>query len=183
MVSIHLLAIIMKLIEPCFGGIDPGTKGSICLIWPNPIKPRMQVFDMPIRDRIGTSRTFHECDEEALTLIMEDYKPKKIYVERVHSMPRDGHVGAFSFGMNFGTIKGVLGGTHTPHIFVDAGRWKAVMGLTSDKQLSKARAKALFPHCSKLFTRPDHAESALICLYGLLEMKIKLPRDIHVLES
>ena len=172
----------MWLKEPCFGGIDPGRHGAICLMWPNPTKPRMLVCDIPIKDRQGTSRVFHDLDDNKLTEIMEKYKPQHMYLEQVWSMAGDGHVGAFSFGANFGAIRGVLSGCHIDRTEVAPALWKAALKVTADKQKSKERAKLLFPKCSKLFKRPDHAEAAMICLYGLFCMGLKCPKDISPLE-
>lgn len=157
---------------PCFEGIDPGAKGAVSFLWPH--ECWLQVYDLPVTKVVGTERTFTYVDAEALVDLIELHKPNKAFLERVHSLPHDGPVGAFSFGDNFGSIKGA----HARRVdikTVEPSVWKSNLKVTSNKQEAKARAKELFPRCVHFFTRPDKAEAAMISLYGVLSLGI-VPR-------
>lgn len=165
----------------CYAGIDPGKNGAVAIMWPS--LGKLLLRSIPIKKVQGTSRVFSFCDTDALTELFEEYQPERATLERVHSFPTDGAVGAFSFGDNFGSIKGVLSGLHIPRTLVEPNVWKAAMGVTSDKQECKKRAKLIFPECAKLITRPDIGEAALICLYGILQMGIQPRRDVTPMEG
>lgn len=144
-------------------GIDPGLSGAIafydgvCLL----------VYDFPllskenrlhkIRKRIDIARTadiFKNIANVDLVLL-----------EEVHSMPSDGHVGAFSFGKTCGIIEGILGTLGIPVILTSPAVWKPTLGLNSTKAKSIALAKLKFPHHAHYFARAKddgRAEAALL---------------------
>src|ERR1700757_4843073 len=107
----------------CIEGIDPGAKGAVAFIWPD--EGRMHVVNLPVYKVTGTARTFTYADGEGLADLVEQYHPTQLYLERVHSMPHDGPVGAFAFGDNFGTIKGVHNALRVSITPVEPGVWKA----------------------------------------------------------
>lgn len=152
----------------CIAGADPGSHGAVAFIWPD--LGKLMVTDLPTFKLSGSSRTFTYCDGVGLADLLEKHTPVHTYLERVHSMPTDGAVGAFTFGNNFGTIIGVHAGLRIPLSQVTPSVWKSNLKVPADKKESTARAKALFPACSKLFTRGDKAEAAMIALYGLLHL-------------
>ena len=94
------------------------------------------------------------------------------YLEQVHSMPRDSHKTAFSFGENYGWIRGILEALHIPYQTVPPQTWKKEFSLSSDKAKSIECAKRLFPNVSLFRTdkcKTEHdgmAESLLIAEYG-----------------
>ena len=62
--------------------------------------------------------------------------PSKCYVERVHSMPKQGVASTFSFGTNYGFILGVLTAVGVNYELVQPSVWKKAMGVTADKRTS-----------------------------------------------
>lgn len=158
----------------CIEGIDPGADGALAFLWPT--EGLLLVENMPVVREAGTSRTFTYVDGEKLTDLVRRHQPGLAYLERVHAMPRDGAVGAFSFGDNYGTVKGVHAALGVPVHRTEPATWKANMGVRADKSTSVARAKVLFPGCSAFFTRADRAEAALIALYGALRSGYRITR-------
>jgi crossover junction endodeoxyribonuclease RuvC len=150
----------------CISGIDPGSKGAVAFIWPE--DGFLDVFDMPVMKTLGTSRTITEADGVVLAALIRANDPISAYLEKVHSMPTDGTVGAFTFGDNNGTIKGVLAALDVPLTRIPPDVWKKNLRVPKVKDEARNRAKELFPACAHLFTRPDKAEAAMIALYGVM---------------
>jgi len=74
-------------------GIDPGLSGGLALI------TSMGAFveTMPLAGK--------EIDAAELAIILKGWEPDVVYVERVHSFPKQGSVSTFNFGMGYGTVK------------------------------------------------------------------------------
>lgn len=147
-------------------GIDPGSKGAVACFWPE--EGRLGVWNLPVTKIQGSTRVTTELDGAALSDLLLLLKPDAVYLEKVHSMPTDGHVGAFTFGGNFHSIKTTMNILRIKMILITPSVWKATMRVTADKKTSTAKAKALFPLCSKLFSRSDKSEASLIAFYGAL---------------
>lgn len=165
----------------CIAGIDPGSKGSVSFLWPSLC--RIEVLDLPVDKVAGTSRTFTYVDADALTRMFEERNPLHTFLEKVHAMPSDGSVGAFTFGDNFGSIKGVLAALRCPRTQVPPETWKKALRVKADKKQAVLRAKELLPDCAAAFTRPDRAESALIALYGALDLRHSMTDRVRLLHQ
>jgi hypothetical protein len=152
----------------CISGIDPGSKGAIAFVWPE--DGLFDVYDLPVIKTEGSSRTFTEADPIAIADLMRRHNPIHVYREKVHSMPTDGVVGAFTFGDNNGTIRGVLGALGIPVTPISPNIWKKNLRVPANKKDSTSRAKELMPACAGLFTRPDKAEAGMIALYGVMHL-------------
>ena len=79
----------------------------------------------------------------------------KIAVENVHASPRMGVSSAFTFGQNFGEIKGALRGMGRKFMLIEPLRWQSALGCRSggDKGLLREKAKEVAMRIS--FTLPD----------------------------
>jgi hypothetical protein len=165
----------------CIEGIDPGAHGAVSFIWPEIAK--MKVYDLPTYKQFisGNDRLF--ADGVKLAALVRKHSPTYLYLENVHVMPNDGKVGAFSFGENKGTIKGVHQALDVPFEQVAPQSWQAAMHCPADPKKAVERAKMLFPNCIKLFTRSDKAESAMIALYGVLHQGHRLAAKLTILED
>ncbi len=152
----------------CVEGTDPGAKGAIAFLYPD--DGLLAIYDLPIAAVTGSTRVFHDVDSVALADLLRQHDPVHGYLEKVHAFPGEGAVGSFSFGDNFGSIKGVHAGVGIPLTRVAPETWKKNLRVPKDKKQAVARARELFPACSLLFTRPDRAEAALIGLYGALNL-------------
>jgi hypothetical protein len=83
------------------------------------------------------------------------------YIERVHSMPKQGVASSFKFGQSYGFLRGLLIACKIPFEEVSPVKWQTAMGCRSggDKNVTKARAQQLFPD-----VRITHANADAILL-------------------
>jgi len=92
-------------------------------------------------------------------------------IEKVGAMPRDGRVGAFSFGKGYGIWLGILGALQVPYTEVPPQRWQSRMlaGLPRGPQTKTSavqRCKSLFPTLPlKVKADWGMADAALIAEY------------------
>ena len=96
-------------------------------------------------------------------------------IEKVTARPGQGVTSMFTFGMNFGWLKGVLDANEISYQEIRPQTWKKEFGLNSSKEDSIAVARQLFPdanlipeHCRK----EDHniAEALLLSLYAMRKL-------------
>ena len=126
-------------------GIDPGQSGGIALL---PL----------IATRSSAAEfTYKMPDTEADTAeLLAEFAPKIIttFIEAVHSMPKQGVASSFKFGRSYGFLRGLLVGMRIPFEEVSPQKWQKGMNCLThgDKNVSKAKAQALFP-----YTRITHA--------------------------
>lgn len=124
-----------------FVGIDPGQSGCIAVQGAKFGKTDT-AFDLMKLD--GT-----EADIAAFLSAISGYNPAFIgcYIERVHSMPKQGVASSFKFGKNYGFLRGCLISHRIPFEEVTPQKWQKLMGCMSkgDKNVTKARAQQLFP--------------------------------------
>lgn len=144
-------------------GIDPGAGGALALI--DGSGKIAAVEDMPTTEHKGRRRV----NPVALAGIVRQWAPAAAILEQVHSMPRDGAVGAFAFGKSTGIVVGVLGALRIPLTEVPPQEWKRVLRVPAMKDAARARATQLLPGASHLWPLKKHdgrAEAALIALWG-----------------
>lgn len=122
-------------------GIDPGKSGALAIIYED-----------------GTHReiVFNETDY-MFELMALSGKKCKCVLESVHSMPGDSKRGAFSFGENFGYIKGLLKAFRISYELVPPQKWKKEFSVTADKNTSIEVAERLFPDSD--FRRTERCKS------------------------
>jgi Holliday junction resolvasome RuvABC endonuclease subunit len=87
------------------------------------------------------------------------------YLEKVHSMPKQGVSSTFKFGLNYGFLIGCLTALKIPFEFVTPNTWQKALSCQSkgDKNVTKAKAQQLFPHLKIIHTIAD---ALLIAEYG-----------------
>lgn len=119
----------MKLVA-----IDSGAKGGFALLGvPNPLGAMMPL--------IGK-----EIDCKAIVQMLNNIKPEMVVIEKVHSMPKQGVVSTFKFGMNYGRIIGIVEGLGIPYVLVTPQTWKKVLaGTAKDKEAAIQYVKAKYP--------------------------------------
>lgn len=151
----------MKLIL----GIDPGKSGAISFLDAESCK-LVSVHDIP--------RTDSELAKLITVQLLMD-GIRFAVVEHVGVMTgKEGVVGMFNFGCSFGVIKGILATLDIPVFLVKPSVWKAVYGLSSNKDLSRTLATQKFPSHVDFFKRKKddgRAESALLALFGMEHFK------------
>jgi hypothetical protein len=74
-----------------------------------------------------------------------DKQDCEIVVEAVHSMPAQGVASSFKFGMAYGAALAMAERFNASTNLVTPKKWKADMGLTSDKDESLEMARELWP--------------------------------------
>lgn len=140
-------------------GIDPGLSGGLAaltaegeLVWAVPM----------MRTPYDLLQFLKRINEERLARAM---------VEHAHSFPRQGHVGAFTFGKNIGHLEMALLAAGIPANTVSPKAWQLELQCLTggNKNISKRRAQELFP--SALPTGPASithsiADALLLAEYG-----------------
>ena len=141
-------------------GIDPGLKGSVCIL--------------------GDPITFHPMPSSPfdLALILSKYPTATthVFVEKAQAMPGQGSVSMFNYGRGFGEILGVIAALGLSHTLVPPVTWTKVMHKGCYGKDAKAKSldavTRLFPHVDLMRTdrckKPDEGfvDSLLIASYG-----------------
>ena len=147
-------------------GIDPGLSGAIAVIEGREV---LLLEDIPTVT-FSEGRTKSRVDACLLADILLEYQGARMaVVEKVSSRPGEGVSSAFSFGFTSGVILGVLGALKIPVVQPSPYVWKKALGLGKDKDMSRARAIALYPAISdklKLKKHHDRAEAILMARWG-----------------
>ena len=139
-------------------GIDPGKNGGIA--WIADGKACVEKTPDTLKDlwEIIQSITHGlRCEGELLSF--------KAYIEAVSSSPQMGVVSAFSFGQGYGNLEMALTAAGIPFERVRPQQWQKTLGCMSkgNKNVTKAKAQALFPH---LKITHATADALLIAEYG-----------------
>ena len=135
-------------------GIDPGKDGALAMI----------------SDVGAASVVPYDPDVYKATLYVSREQARAV-LEHVGAMPGQGVTSMFSFGENFGYIKGLLEAYQIPYELVRPQRWKKAFGI-SGKNQSVEVCKRLFPGVSLRRTercKKDHdgmAEALLMAEYA-----------------
>lgn len=138
-------------------GIDPGVTGGLAFLSTNSI----DAFDLP--------NVAGEVDVDELVRIVKRFAPTLAIVEKAASMPKQGVVSTFKFGMAYGALRASLMVLGVPTVLISASKWKRFYGLDSDKEKSRHLAIMTWPGCGLFARKLDHgrAEAALIAKYGM----------------
>lgn len=138
-------------------GIDPGASGGIASL-----QPDQPVGGAPEIETLKLTATERDVSD---FLGVRAYAHAHAYIERVHSMPKQGVSSSFKFGQNYGFLRGLLIALEIPFEEVTPQRWQKFMGCLTkgDKNVSKAKAQQLFP---KLKVTHAIADALLIAEYG-----------------
>jgi len=137
-------------------GIDPGANGGATLLSDSGMI--IDVIDFAKNTLVDIADAFAEYQ------IDEDTKPFA-FIEKVHSMPKQGVSSTFKFGYGYGFLVGVLTALKIPYEMVTPQTWQKALSCRSkgNKNITKAKAQQLFP---------DHkwthhtADSVLIAEFG-----------------
>jgi hypothetical protein len=135
-------------------GIDPGKSGGAVVVNHHNIVDALKFPTATEHDIADWLRMWSLSDD-----------PPVAYLEKVHSMPKQGVASSFKFGESFGFLKGLLTGLHIRYELVTPQTWQRAMKCLTkgDKNVSKAAAQRLWP--SVKFTHAI-ADAALIGEYG-----------------
>ena len=108
---------------------------------------------------------------DAISFLSKAQEKTKCAIEKVSSMPGQGVKSMFTFGENFGWIKGILDMGEISFQEIPPQKWKKEFSLTKDKQRSIEVARQLFPDIQlipKGCRVPDNnlAEAAMLCEFA-----------------
>ena len=150
-------------------GIDPGVTGGIA------------VLDIETGELVNGIRTpvlpvpgkkHYDIQGMKEVLLGHAYDLRLVAIEKVGTLPRDGRVGAFSFGCGYGIWLGLMTGMSIPFIEVLPQRWQAKM-LAGYPKGPKTKASAmrvaknLFPSINvRVKADSGIADAALIGEFG-----------------
>lgn len=114
-------------------GIDPGAKGSMCLI----SNGKVVFKDFDLKDYSSTLKAFLDTDDTELM----------VAIEKVHAMPGQGVSSSFSFGQRLGELEGMLTALQIPYELVAPKDWQKACGIPakSDKKGIASVIQKLYP--------------------------------------
>lgn len=128
-----------------FIGIDPGQSGAIAAV----------VESFPNYPYLISSTYLHwmknagtDSDVSAwLQDLVDSAEQTFCYIEKVHSMPKQGVASSFKFGESAGFLRGLVVALKIPFAYVTPQQWQKTMGCMSkgDKNVTKTAAQRLFP--------------------------------------
>lgn len=151
-------------------GVDPGVSGAIAVF--NFVTGKIVgLHDMPSYKTKVNDKDKRKVDAKKLREIFKPLQNDVLLtvIEDVGARPDDGSVSAFSFGFSTGIVHGAVAMFGWPVFKVRPQIWKSLEGLSSDKDLSRERARTFFPEIqSQLMNKKDHgrAEAAILARFG-----------------
>jgi crossover junction endodeoxyribonuclease RuvC len=148
--------------------IDPGLSGTLVILELN--GTYVDHLSMPSL-KVGTK---NRVNGAATCAWIAKYPIAHVFLEQVHSMPRDGAAGAFSFGHSAGLIEGIITALALPLTLVPPQTWKKFHGLLgTEKDAARSRAIQLFPGIRTLDSIGKGqalADALLLGRYGLTQL-------------
>jgi crossover junction endodeoxyribonuclease RuvC len=164
-------------------GIDPGASGALAFLTISAGLPvALETFDLPVlRNGRRTQVDDYGLAREIDARLGEDDEPLACaMLEQGGVRPQNGRVGAATFWLGIGVIRGVLAANFIPIETVAASTWKRSLRVVGDKDASRIRASAIFPRWADQWSRvkdDGRAEAALIALYGANQLPIQEARQ------
>lgn len=148
--------------EKAYIGIDPGKTGAAALI----AKRYTGEEYIDIIDYLEPIALTQEIKEWA-----ETYNIVLAVVEKVHSMPGQGVVSSFNFGVNFGIWRGILSALQIPHVFIPPQVWQKGLFSKTDgynKKRGLSVVRRLYPGSQffKLEKHHNRADALLMARYA-----------------
>jgi hypothetical protein len=137
-------------------GVDPGQSGAIACL---------EIFNgravVVCCKNSETEADLHQFLDEMSGAACAKFA----YIERVHSMPKQGVASSFKFGQSYGFLRGLLIACGIPFEEVSPVKWQTAMGCRSggDKNVTKARAQQLFPDVKVTHANADALLLAEYC--------------------
>lgn len=125
-----------------FLGVDVGTSGAMAVIDPDGVVVSIQRM----------TETPHD--------VWSWLSAQRIQfgvIEQVHAMPKQGVSSTFKFGTSFGLCQGLLVAAGVRFEFATPQAWQKALSCKSggDKNITKARAQALFPNTKIVHANAD----------------------------
>jgi len=115
-------------------GIDPGAKGGVAVLGP---EPSAVIMPMMARDLDGL----------VLSRLLRSAAPSLVVIEKSQSMPGQGVAGMFRYGMNYGKILGIVEALELSYLLVTPQAWKkqVLAGTAKDKNAAISHVRRIYP--------------------------------------
>ena len=156
-------------------GVDPGLTGAIVALHPETCEI-VYVYDIPTHKKSYGNKARAEIDiiqfEWDIRRWCLFHRIDHIYIEKTGAMPGQGVTSMFRFGETTGIIKCIMTLTQSPISYVAPARWKRKLGLSPDKNVTRARCVELWPTHRNEFVKVKHhnrADAALLARYGVTQ--------------
>ena len=148
-------------------GVDLGLNGAMAFLLDGRL---VNAEDLPLVDVRHGAKTRKELSPALFhdRLLDSEIRIDHAILEDVNAFGM-GRTSAYRFGVNVGTIVGVLTACGIRIKTVTPAKWKKAMGLGADKKLSRAMAIKTWPDQSHYFARvrdDGRAEAALLAEYA-----------------
>lgn len=160
-------------------GIDPGSTGALAFLTITDGLPvALECLDIPTqmigrRTHLDAYSLAREIDAR---LTVSGQPLAAAIIEQGAVRPQNGRVGAATFWMGIGIVRGILAANFIPIETVTPAGWKQALRVTGDKDASRVRASAIFPRWSDQWSRAKddgRAEAALIALHGANRLPVR----------
>lgn len=157
-------------------GIDPGAKGAIAVVSIDAESKVNSLFACPVPSDVVGWKHLKASFYLLPSLCCEESAPfVSVYIEKVHSMPKQGVASMFSFGRSFGMWEGFFFGLGVDSVlYVEPQRWQKLIapmaGMTT-KEKSVRFAQLAFPTIDLVrprCTKPHDGLADALCIayYG-----------------
>jgi crossover junction endodeoxyribonuclease RuvC len=159
--------------------IDPGVSGALVIVNTN-----NKIVDHLLMPTIKVG-TKNRVNAAAIGAWLTQWPGiSHAYLERVHSMPKDGGAAAFTFGHSAGIVEGIVVGAGVPLTLVTPQAWKKHHGLIgTEKDAARSRAVQLYPDFRLLDLKGKGqavSDAIMIALYGIHSQKLNTPQETPV---
>jgi len=124
-------------------GVDPGRQGAVCFMSED------SRVAFPFSDLGG------EIDLVELRTLLEEYKPKTIYIEEVHAIFGSSAGATFSFGAGYGSLIGLFVGLQIPFVRIKPKTWQASFFSLGGKLAPKERKQRCLKAAKELFPKEN----------------------------
>lgn len=137
-----------------FLGIDNGFSGGLAVYDGQRLVDAIPMPTIHVtrgtKTKGGNPRKGQEINEALIADWLRKYKFTSAVVEMANAMPGQGSISMFSFGVSYGTVRGVLGAMGIPYQIIHAATWmKEMLGTGrpagESKQFALAASARLFP--------------------------------------
>jgi len=131
---------------------------------------------MEVKKAGGKKKQEYLPSEMSDLLVSLDPATTAVYLEAVHSMPKQGVASTFTFGKGYGIWIGIIAAVGLRVTFVTPQSWKKmIMEGIHDKDAARLRAQQLYPAMMpqlKLKKHIGRADALLIMHYGVRELGV-----------
>lgn len=146
-------------------GIDPGNEGALAFY--RPATNQLVIHDTPTHQIRVAGRVRNRLDVHRLALILLHDGIRRVLIEEVHALPKQGISSTFTFGFGAGALQGAVAAMQLPMELVTPQHWKRCLGLSGGKDESRRMASRELPAHTALWPLKKHhgrAEAALLAL-------------------